>query len=789
MKKHLKSLALCIASASLLTIHGCGGGGSASSTPAATGGTTTALSVSVIDGPIQNAVVCLDKNGNGVCDSGEPTGKTDGTGKATLAIDNADAGKYAIVAVVGTDAIDTDRPNTPITVPFTLKAPADKPAVVSPLTTLVQSLVETSGVTSATAEAQIKEQSGITVSLFEDFTKGTTAGSQNAGAIARMLVVTTQQQSVAIKSTVGSTAIDGTTVKVSDIDKIVQAKLVEILSAIIAALSDPTVLAATTPAAKEAAIQAQAIALLSSPSNSLTTMSVATLVAVTNAVAAPSTAAEAPVAGISLAGLNYASASNWFSRMYTASAAQNTPDANGLVRYVERRSSSANGAVAVWGAGAEPRRNSDLNFNGTTWANCPLNFENTSTVRDAKGNSDYTYCNSETGTSNRASFDIGGKTMASVYQQIRDGGYTNLNIADTSVLGSATFPAGSLLRYQASTTFKTANSYYPGTSNFVGVYSAAVAAGGVSSAQASGVACNSVEYQSGASSSVANLEAMTVASPGTPCVFNSSASFTYFGSTYYSPDIENTSWANSTLSLGKLGIAPTNSGVAPGYYSGNTPLRVAFKGVGNNPVTYYACKERFNNGSPVNCAVVGTGTYTITSQGDARTLSLNNLPAAAAPLGYQRVFVERGGKVFFGYKYNLTVVNRARFDKVATTALFSQLGLPAPQTDTPQALTFASYAGDWNLVETASPSQSTLLRIFSNGTVACSNTDARVSPPVTTNFSCTLVANNLATGAFTLTNTDGSGQGTGTLNFLTGTASGNILPTAGGSFSFTGGRR
>ena len=467
MKVSCKNLTLGLASAALLTLYGCGGGGGGGSsslptTPSSTPlAATTDVPVTVIDGPIRNAMVCLDKNANGVCDAGEPTARTDATGKTVLQVDNADVGKFSVLAVVGTDAIDIDRPTTPIITPFTMTAPADRPAVISPLTTMVQTLVQNAGLSSTAAEAQLKSQTGLNVSLFEDFTKSTTADSQTAGTLARMLVVTAQQNSDAIKSTIGSAAIDGTVVKAADIDRLVRARLIEILSKVLAALADPEIVAATTPAAKEAAIQAQTTVLLAVPGNAITTASVATLVGIANQTAAVSTVAvSTPVAGMTLRNLNFTDASNWFVRTFTASAAQNTPDSAGNLRSIERRFRSVSGGIANWSVGGEPRRQSDLSFNGTAWASCPLNFENTGTASDSQGNSSYNYCNRETGTSNRADFDVSGKTMASVYQQASDAGYTNLTIANAvTALGTDIFPTGSTLRYITSTPLNSANSY------------------------------------------------------------------------------------------------------------------------------------------------------------------------------------------------------------------------------------------------------------------------------------------------------------------------------------------
>ena len=807
MKATWKKLAFGVASAGLLTLYGCGGG-DASNAPIpaalATGQpstvtlvTTADVPVTVVDGPIRNATVCLDKNANGVCDAGEPSGQTDASGKTTLKVDSADVGKFAILAVAGPDAVDMDRPTTPITTPFTMTAPADKPAVVSPLTTLVQTLVKNAGLSPTAAEAQLKEQTGLNVSLFEDFTKSTTPDSQSAGVLARMLVVTTQQQSDAIKSTVGTPAIDGTTIKASDIDRLVQARLIEILSNIVAAANDPAITTASTPAAKEAAIQAQTTTLLANPSNAITTSSVATLVGISNAAATTTTAVVsatvapvAAVASLGLSNLNFTDVSNWFSRVLTATVQQNTPDSAGNVKFVDRRASSVAGQVASWGTGNEPRRQSDLAFNGTAWINCPLNFENTSTVTNAAGNSNYSYCNRETGTSNRANFDVSGKTMASVYQQVRDGGYTNLTIANAATaLGSVTFPAGSTLRYQTTTPLSSVNSYYPGTDNTVKAFSTAVSAGGLASSQAAGVGCNASEFTVAATAVSTSLEAMVASMTGTPCVFNPVASFVYNSATYTNPDPTTEAWGNSTVSVGTLGTAPVNSGVAPGFYTSNQLIRVAFKGTGTNPVTYYSCKQRFNNGSTRNCSVIGTGNYTIATQGDARVMMLGNPPAAIAPLGYQRVFVERGSKVFFGYKNNLTVTTSARLNKTATDALFVKLELPAINPDVPVALSRTSYAGDWFVASVATPLDSTLLRISASGAATCVNTNATVTPPLVITEACTVTFTDLATGAITSTTPSRAGTSTGTLNFLTGAVTGTFTPTTGAAIALTGARR
>jgi hypothetical protein len=790
MKITFKRLALGIASAGLLTIYGCGGGGGSS--PAAS--TTTSVPVTVIDGAIQNATVCLDKNNNGACDTGEPSGKTDATGKVNLTVDAADVGKYPVIAVVGTDATDAD--TGPVPVRYTMSAPADSVGVVSPLTTMVQQTVASTGASTTDAAASVQATTGINVSLFQDYTKvaAPTDGSISAATVARMVVVTTQQQSTAVAGALDTTAIDGATITQADLDKAVQQKLLELLPALVAALGDPAVLTATD---KEAALLAAATTLVTD--SGLTTTSVATAVAINTQASSPTTTASAPVAAsVTLRALNFTDTSNFFALVYSGSLAQNTPDANNKLRYVERRQRNNAGNLAKWGTGSDPARGADLHWSGSAWVNCPINFENTSSVRDAQGNSVYNTCdNAETGKSNRATFDIAGKTLASVITDARAAGYKNLSIGDntaptlSTLLGSATFPTGSSLFYQSSTSLTTAFSYYPGSGNPAGVsnvvsqYTKAVSDGGDATTQGAGVGCNSDEFQKTSGTSSTTLEGMISAMTGTPCEFTG-GSFVYDGVTYTNPDApRNEAWGNSTVGLGAIGTAPVGSGTAPGFYTSNVKLRMAFKGTGTNPVTYYACKERFNNGSNRNCTAIGTGSYTIATLGDARVLTLNNLPAQTAPLNYTRVFVERGGLVYLGYQSKPGVFASARLNTAGATALLNQLGLTPEDPSVPLALTAGSYQGTWDIRDPAKTADAGItVFINGNGSVSCQDRSDFSFP------TCSATITNPATGAFTFT-IGSSTTASGILNFLTGDASGTYsdptsTPTSG---NFVGHRR
>src|SRR6476661_10172293 len=104
-------------SALALLIASCGGGGGSSAgnvpspqpiTPTPAPPTApvaaTAIGIRVVDGPVSNALVCFDKNANDACDATEPSARTDSSGLATLNVDPADAGKYPVLAQVGTNA-------------------------------------------------------------------------------------------------------------------------------------------------------------------------------------------------------------------------------------------------------------------------------------------------------------------------------------------------------------------------------------------------------------------------------------------------------------------------------------------------------------------------------------------------------------------------------------------------------------------------------------------------------------------------------------------------------------
>jgi len=778
-------LTLALASIGVLTLQACGGGGTSTPdtppvvvppvvTPQVPA--TTSVPVTVIDGPIKKAQVCLDTNNNGTCDAGEPTAVTDENGKANLVVESTLAGKFPLIAVVGTDAIDMDRPTEAITTPFTMKAPADKPSVITPLTTLVQEQISATGTTSTEAEKQVKQQTGINVSLFEDFTKGTTDDHKAAATLARMVVVTTQQQAETVKNDKDANNV---AISKADLDKAVQQALMAMLPKLVEALQDATVTAAADAKAKEAALLQKAKDVIATDGVQAGGAATAVEIAKGATQVEPT---HVPKAGVSLANLTTTDRQNWFLRLNTWSLKQNTPDADGKFKYVARRFSSVGdekqNAVAVWGKGSEPRRHADLHWNGAKWANCDINFENTSTARDAKGLSSYNFCdNREIGSSVRANVDVSGKPMIDVYKGIRAAGYTNLSIGGsdnagaTTSLGSAVFPASSQVQYYTNTSTGTAISYHPGTGNVVLVSPTAVAAGDKT-------ACD--KHVTTDEVPATKLEDLISRGTGTPCVGTANAN----------TGPRNEGWFATAFSMGTVGSMPTqnvatSSLTAANYYTTNRRMRVAF--AANNEAKFYSCQERLN-GSTRNCDLIGKGTYAIETLGDARVMKFSGLPSQLSPLNYTQVYVERAGKVWYGYQDRLGVYKAARLNTEAAKALLTQINPNAnfaagsnTDPETPLKLTAASYRGVWNLNSGKEGDLGTDVTVNANGSVTCKWLGSNPAPGTV----CTASVSD--TGALTLTETatgfNPSSTASGQLNFLSGTGSGTyedfILKTKG----------
>jgi hypothetical protein len=492
-----------------------------------------------------------------------------------------------------------------------------------------------------------------------------------------------------------------------------------------------------------------------------------------------------PSPSANLRTLTFTSANDWYLKVSSSTAAQNTPATDGSTRYrFMNTAKAAGGAPYSWTTGSTPMRGADVHWNGTSWANCPINFENTSSAKDASGNTTYNYCNGrETGSSVGNTYrtvDISARPMIDVYNEALAGGNTNLTITSAaSVLGSATFPAGSKVSYNTyGSNYLTSIAYYPGSSNLVLLSDAGVASGNSTS-------CNA--NPSPASSPNATLEQLVAINKGTPCVYGVNTVTGANGVTLTSGS-RNEGWSSTTLSLGSLGSAPTYSSAASAssWYTTNTRLRVGFGAV--NAVTFYSCKESYG-GSTRNCDAIGTGTYAIQALGDGRVMTFSGFPAQFTAIDWSRVFVERAGRVFYGYQDKPVVGSpQARLNLTALNALFGTLGLPAFNPDTPIVLSLGSYSGSYSGTFMGTDSGTFSTTINPSGATTCSGTSTQ-SGAFLCSFSVTPTGTD---GTIATVNMGITGTGavfTGTANYYTGAVTGSWTNTGGAGGAFAGSRQ
>jgi HAMP domain-containing protein len=692
---------LWLAAGTVTLVAACGGGDSPAPvqppvvtpapTPAPPPVPTTGVNVTVIDGPISNARVCFDVNGNGGCDAGEPGGVTDAAGKVTILIPTDSVGKYAVVAVVGTDAVDAD--TGPVNAPFTLLAPADKASVVSPLTTLVQHLVQTNGLTSAAAEQQIKGMTALSVSMFDDYTqmRASSADSANAGLLASVIALSVQKQYQALQGVIGKSDAAGSPIVKADVERAVRDAVVTALPDVAVNVAQPAVQDAckTGPGSAPCLAQLQSKASDVVANSGLTEDAVIALVPIMKTPEKPEETTGA--AGALFRWLNYGGSptADWYHRSVLFTAQEATP-VNGFVKYrLARREQTAAFGFREWNHSRDYNRRNDAHWNGSAWVACPdATFQHTSAVRDANGRAAYDYCDSrEKGVSQRSTESISGKTLAEVVKRIRafpgeegnlpysrwgdplDGpAWTSADLE--GFFGNAVFPANSQLYFLTSASTATAYAYDVQSSNRIFLYSAEIAAGG--DARNGNPACASAQNADILATKLEDLLTLK----GTPCQFNPTAP----NANYQGSGTPNDWYGNSTISLGRVGSEATGipGPVVPApHFTSNILLRVAFTGdTVDRKVTYYTCKERRSSPSTRNCTAIGSGTYDVVPLGDARIMKFNGLPLDTAALTYERIFVERNGAVYFGYRDKPRPFKpQVRLSLDAANAVLQKLGL------------------------------------------------------------------------------------------------------------------
>jgi hypothetical protein len=646
----------------LLTACGGGGGGGGAAAPS-----TTAQSVRVIDGAIQGALVCLDANANGQCDADETQGSTGADGSVTLKVPEADAGRFPVLALIGTDAVDAD--NGPVTTAYSLRAPADQPGIVSPLTTLVVAQAEATGASSADAALMLADRLGLSSSLFADFSKTNDAIGKQAAAVARVLVVATQQQLAASEKVSDS---DGKPLTAADRNLAIQQALLSALDDVAGAAASPAVTGATTPQDRAAAIATAASAV--NAATGLGHDNIVTAVTSIKLPPTPDTATATPAAGSNLRWFTYTDPQNYYYRQFKATAAQNTV-VDGKRQFTEYREQSRGSAGAVtfyqqWGEGKNNWARNQVVWTGSEWFDCPTDMVHEATPWDANGVSRSVYCKAYKTSNKRAARDIASKSMADLVAEIRA-----YPLADTEgnfgawgpdpVVHAArltgTFPAGSTLWYYAGTDTAQPDRYNTTlNSDLFTPYNAAVASGAASECNKV-TATNFARFQTKAKT----LEDMIAAAPGTPCHYQPNAA----------TGEANEWWSQSTINIGD--VSDSYVSLTGNFKSGVKDLRVSF--AAGAVANYWLCLHRSSDNSVRNCSAKGSGSYRIETLGDARVLRLSGEPKVAASLGFTRTMIERGGRVWYGSRGRLSSNHQLRLGNVASDALLAALGVPAPR--------------------------------------------------------------------------------------------------------------
>jgi trimeric autotransporter adhesin len=698
MKFQSKRLGLALSIAltgAVLTLGGCGGGGGGSSTPPATTPPVTqtppvALSGVVADGLIQGATVCYDLNANGVCDAGVDIFSASATGPSgaySLSVPVAQAGKHAIVAMVPVGAVDSD--TGPVTVAYGMKAPAQVdtslPVFVSPITTIVQDLMVASGATDPTAAiAQVKTQLGMTISPLDNFIALKATGSTDAaraGTIAQ--VITAIKQQVA---TTAATAPAPPTAAATNV--LITAVVLNNLSNIAASVTTQSTSAPT------------AIATSVVASVGLTTATVATQaqIATTIATAPPPAVSMTPASFVTLRDFRYTDANNWSYRVFTG---DDVLQADGFKYSNDVRKQLVGGVDKAFN-----RNNAYFNTTTNAWYACPSDGYLAIRYTDptAAGDNNSLYCHTYAASTHRAAEDIAGQTIGSVVDKIRASGlpgYNTWGLPSAALASSiATFPVGSKLSYFVGTDSST-----PDGQSFP----------------------DKVRVMKDSTKPflawpfAAQLDEMVRFYPG-----NYNGATPNGGNSDGIGDIPDPTVTDTTLQqLKHFRVA----------YQATSPT------AGN--ARFFQCRRNAASTGNTNANCIGANgqvvldtTYTIETKADARVLRFAAFPTEVeAYRKFRRIYVERAGAVFYGFKDIMQTVTTVRMNQPAWDALRAQAPGVTAHTDpvAPVSVDAASWLADMRPGNTLVPgSTSTFtntfnIRAFNSVATAGTNTGGTFS--------------------------------------------------------------
>ena len=159
----LKSTTLSLVTIALLGFTGCGSSSSDDNSSSTTPAGLFKVAGKAVDGYIAGATVCLDLSQDGVCAStGEATTTTDADGDYSLDItqEMKDDANYstAPILVYGGKDIDTGKAfDGKLTAPFDESKTTNTTANLTPVTTMVETLMSENNVSLAEAESKVKD--------------------------------------------------------------------------------------------------------------------------------------------------------------------------------------------------------------------------------------------------------------------------------------------------------------------------------------------------------------------------------------------------------------------------------------------------------------------------------------------------------------------------------------------------------------------------------------------------------------------------------------------------------
>ena len=648
LKRHACALAV---TSLIATLAACGGGGSSSSAeppPPPSSPATTPVSMTVVDGPLEKALVCLDRNTNGLCDPGELSATTDSKGSASLDVPTADVGKFPIVAMVGTDAKDAD--TGPVTTAYILKAPPDATDVVSPLTTLVQTLRESTGSNTADAAAAIQSQLGLEGSALANFTEDSSASGKLAATLARLIVVTAQTQT---KNTEGALDVDGKPLSNAQISSVIHLQLLQQLQTLATTVLDNPTLSDTSKsiADKESAMSAAASKL--AEASGLNSSNAGPLLAsqTPGNVSEPST----PTDTSSLRWLWFGATNNYYLRVFTATAAQNTPDAQGKLHFSEYRKSIYDGQASPW---VRP----NIYWTGTEWFDCPNDFVNEITPSSTPGQFDSLYCKSLRSTTKQNVRDISGLSMRSIVKEIQssplldssEGSFMSWGADPESIPSTAKWPAGSTLAYHNVIDYSA--DYY--SRNTTISFLDPATSSWRSASLAEFTSQNAGDFAPNVSLDQLNGNNARALVQG-PIYLKTDGSLAYkrYLVGFETGGAQRARFYECEVSGSGESGGSSGSGVAP------APA----------PATQVSQKT---DAAPA-CTTILESSYSISDQGGAKVLRFKAEPAQLNTSSFprERIFVERNGVTHVGFKDKPTTSFQQRLNKTATNALLATLGI------------------------------------------------------------------------------------------------------------------